>query len=571
MYKSIIDFFETGKDKTVNWFARFQDIFFGISLITGSTAMLPFGIASLFARNFVIGIVLTLCGALYVAIFFYARKKEGYGPVFSYLGAVILACAIVVLLCTGKENLMYVNLLSVIFPFSCLLLHVKRGAIFSFAMLTLCLVAGLIIGDTPFHQVAFFLVGIFVLVTTCGFIIISGELIDASDNKISDIQKKNEIQYEFIAKLSYQIRTPLNNIVAIGGLLNDTQLSSRQKDLMETILASANNMANVINVFASKIKSTEVTTRVNNIPFNLQTLMNSTVQLFVGQSEEYNIALALNIEAPQYFLEGDPVLIKQIFLNLIDTIIKNKKAEKINIFISYKASQGTEQLYDVKFEIKVSDQLDFDFENDWGRPEMISYSISSQLIASLSGDKLTYRYEKNYTILNFTLSFKRLTEEEIQKEVAENVSEQVETKEITPLRDLSKVDLKEAKVLLVEDNMINQRIVILSIQRLVKSITVANNGQEAVDKFKASKHDIILMDIQMPVMDGIQATKKIREIENTKRIVPTPIIAITANALAGDREHCLASGMDDYISKPFPVELLVKTMKKLLAIGSSSL
>jgi CheY-like chemotaxis protein len=124
-------------------------------------------------------------------------------------------------------------------------------------------------------------------------------------------------------------------------------------------------------------------------------------------------------------------------------------------------------------------------------------------------------------------------------------------------------------VLLVEDNLINQKIVILSIQKLVKNINVANNGQEALDKFNAGKHDIILMDIQMPVMDGIQATKKIREVELEKRIVPTPIIAITANALAGDREHCLASGMDEYISKPFQVEVLVSKMKNLLAVGSS--
>ena len=476
MFKSIVGLFETVKEKTVHWLAQFQDNFSGICLITGGVFTLSFGLVVLFADGLhASGIILTLSGIAFLAIFFYVRKKGTYK-----------------------------------------------------------------------------------------------QIIDASDTKISDVQKKNEIKDELIAQLSYQIRTPLNNIVAIGSLLNDTQLNSRQRDMMETILASANNMANVLNVFASKITSAEVVAKPNNVPFNLQTLMNSAVQLFVGQSEDYNIALILNIDSPQYILEGDPVLIKQIFLNLIDAIIKNKKSEKINIFITYRVNQGTEQLYDVNFEIKVSDKLDLDIENDWGRTEMINYTISSQLIANLSGNKPVCTYEKTYTVLRFILSFKKSNEEELKKEATVKASEHIEHKDAPPsLRDISKVDLKEAKVLLVEDNLINQKIVILSIQKLVKVINVANNGQEAVEKFKTSKHDIILMDIQMPVMDGIQATKKIREIELEKRIVPTPIIAITANALAGDREHCLASGMDEYISKPFQVETLVSKMKNLLAIGSS--
>ncbi|NJK97289.1 MAG: response regulator, partial [Bacteroidales bacterium] len=123
--------------------------------------------------------------------------------------------------------------------------------------------------------------------------------------------------------------------------------------------------------------------------------------------------------------------------------------------------------------------------------------------------------------------------------------------------------MKDSNVLLVEDNLINQKIVVLSIQKIVKNIDIANNGKEALDKFGTSKYDIILMDIQMPVMDGIIATKKIREIEQSTN-TSTPIIAITANALAGDKEICLAAGMDDYISKPFQVEVLIQKIKNLL-------
>jgi len=130
------------------------------------------------------------------------------------------------------------------------------------------------------------------------------------------------------------------------------------------------------------------------------------------------------------------------------------------------------------------------------------------------------------------------------------------------------VDLKEATILLVEDNPINQKIAVLSLNKYVKTIDVANNGKEALDKFGNNKYDLILMDIQMPVMDGITTTKKIREIEaSTGSPAHIPIIAITANALSGDKEMCLAAGMNDYISKPYQIEDLVHKMKNLLAGG----
>jgi CheY-like chemotaxis protein len=127
----------------------------------------------------------------------------------------------------------------------------------------------------------------------------------------------------------------------------------------------------------------------------------------------------------------------------------------------------------------------------------------------------------------------------------------------------NRVELNNANVLLVEDNAINQKIIILSLKNHVKNIDIANNGKDALDKFGTTKYDLILMDIQMPVINGIAATKKIRELELTSN-TQTPIIAITANALSGDKENCLAAGMNDYISKPFQVDVLVNKMKVLL-------
>ncbi|MBN1113409.1 MAG: response regulator [Bacteroidales bacterium] len=121
----------------------------------------------------------------------------------------------------------------------------------------------------------------------------------------------------------------------------------------------------------------------------------------------------------------------------------------------------------------------------------------------------------------------------------------------------------EKNILLVEDNIINQRIIILSLKNIVRKIDVANNGEEALNLFKKEKYDLILMDLQMPVMDGFVATKRIREIENTNK-THTPIIAVTANALLGDRDKCIDAGMDDYISKPFKIDVLIDKMAKLI-------
>ena len=138
-----------------------------------------------------------------------------------------------------------------------------------------------------------------------------------------------------------------------------------------------------------------------------------------------------------------------------------------------------------------------------------------------------------------------------------------EETELAPGQEKEKVTLKDANVLLVEDNLINQKIVLLSLKKVVKNVDVANNGKEALDKFGSVKYDVILMDIQMPVMNGIVTTKKIRNLEESSN-THTPIIAITANALLGDKEECLEAGTDDYISKPFQIETLIDKIEKLL-------
>ncbi|GHT23110.1 hypothetical protein FACS189430_05880 [Bacteroidia bacterium] len=406
-------------------------------------------------------------------------------------------------------------------------------------------------------------------------LILSDEATAAKDHKIDDSEKEIQAKNDYISQLSYQIRTPLNDIVGVSNMMNESNLTERQKDWMETILASASNLVDVMDLIGSKVSSKKIEIKSANVAFNLRDLLKNTIQLFVGQSEEYNIALKPNLNDSFDELYGDPIRFKQILLTLIDSIIKNKTSEKINIILSYIIEQETEQSITITFNVKVSDPLDISSNKD-----VLNYSIAAGLVELLGGKLLEVKGH-TFTTYSFSLQLEKVTEREKTAEKQEETkpAEPVNTAPTAPVTAAPEkiqavatsapVDLKNANILLVEDNLINQKIVILSIQKLVKNIDIANNGQEAVDKYLSdSKYDIVLMDIQMPIMDGLQATKKIREIEADSKATPIPIIAITANALAGDREHCLASGMNEYISKPFQVEVLVGKMKTLLHLGS---
>ena len=123
---------------------------------------------------------------------------------------------------------------------------------------------------------------------------------------------------------------------------------------------------------------------------------------------------------------------------------------------------------------------------------------------------------------------------------------------------------EKLSILLVEDNVLNQRIVTFSLKKYKHDVTIANNGLEAIDKFKEGKYDVVLMDIMMPVMDGLEATVKIRELENEmKADSRTPIIALTANTMDNDREKCISYGMDDFMAKPFDIEKLNQIFQEL--------
>lgn len=398
------------------------------------------------------------------------------------------------------------------------------------------------------------------------------------------LEQKNEskLREEYLAKLSHQIRTPLNNVMIISNMLSSASLEEKYKDMIDTIQASTNNLVNVLNSMV-EISSGDIQSQADfNISFNLNNTINNTIKLFAAQSQTVNFSIKIDENIPKNLL-GDPVKLKQIFLNIIENIIKNKSGNKVSVEIRVNLVSQAANSLELFFEVRSNNPLLLPQNEGYTQSiigenvisaasnqfyiDLLDLNITKKLVQS-NGGKLNVKLTSDDAAVNFNYKI-QVVPSEIKEPSKEAVDERAKesarpsTSVVEKATHQTNIDLSNANVLLVEDNLINQKIVILSLKKIVKNIEVANNGKEALDKFGTSKYDIILMDIQMPIMNGYVTTKKIREIESSTSS-HTPIIAITANALLGDREECLAAGMDDYISKPFQIEVLIQKMRNLL-------
>jgi len=401
--------------------------------------------------------------------------------------------------------------------------------------------------------------------------------INELEKQVLDQQNANKLNEQFIANLSHQIRTPLNNIMVISSILETSgTLDEKQKDLIDTIHASTNNLANVVN---SMVEISNVNFKERGdiyVPFNLQGTINSTLRLFSTQYDsDTSFNLKIDDSVPDT-LNGDPVKLKQIFLTLIENILKHKSSGKTIIFIKVTKKDETPEEIIINFGIDsnrpillpmnegrslfVTNETIYSSASTQAYIELLDLTITQKIIES-NGGELIINLSPQDAVFNFTYALRKGVS--MPTIAVPEISIETEKDTGKPLLPKVGMELEQASVLLVEDNLINQKIVVLSLKKLVKNIEIANNGKEALDKIASSRFDIILMDIQMPIMNGFVTTKKIREIEASSN-THTPIIAITANALLGDKEECLASGMDDYISKPFQIEVLIQKMKNLL-------
>jgi CheY-like chemotaxis protein len=364
-----------------------------------------------------------------------------------------------------------------------------------------------------------------------------------------DLSSMNERKDAVINDFSHKMREPLNNLVIIADLLMESGLNKKQMELLDTSVASTNNMVTSVNELTMQSAWNLIYENRKSIRFNLLSTIHNTIELY-NLKDKANIEFILNSkELSDFECLGDPIILKQIFLDLFNTIENHLSERAIKVTISLRKEKETELESLILIRIQTDERIVL-INDKHGEK-----NLAGRFIASARGN-FNQEFGNNYTILNILFPFSNTVIERRIKTASPKIEE------LTRKEKLPK-EMKNLKILLVEDNLINQKITLLTLMPLVHSIETASNGKEALDKFGMTNFDLILMDIQMPVMSGLLAAEKIRALElSTNSHVP--IIAITANAMIGDKEKCMSAGIDDYISKPFQPAALIEKIKNII-------
>jgi CheY-like chemotaxis protein len=394
--------------------------------------------------------------------------------------------------------------------------------------------------------------GIFVIAGTAIGLVIIRKVLSLNSiikESITSFSSQNERKDDVIIDFSHKIREPLNNLVIVVDMLMESGLQKKQKELLETFIASTNNMVTIVNELTMKSAGSLSYQQRKAIKFNLLSTIQNTIELY-NLKDKANIDFILNKkEFSELECFGDPIILKQIFLDLFSTIENqvSDRVAKVTINLKKEKETGSESYIGLRIQADQSIVM----IDDTGSER----SLAARLIASSSG---TFRQEvgSNSTVLNILLPYVSPASEPKQKPASHKIEELIQ-------KEKTHKEMKDLKILLVEDNLINQKITLLTLKPLVNMIDTAANGKEALDKFGTNTYDLILMDIKMPVMSGLVATEKIRALESTTNS-HVPIIAITANAMIGDKEKCLSAGIDDYISKPYQPAALISKIKNIL-------
>lgn len=386
-------------------------------------------------------------------------------------------------------------------------------------------------------------------------------------------ENANKAKSDFLATMSHEIRTPMNSILGMTYLLSETSLSNKQKDFVETINASGELLLSIINDILefSKIESGQI--ELEKTVFDLTDLVRTSGKILSGKADEKDLDLNWRV-APEVkpFRIGDPTRLRQIFINLLGNAIKFTDQGEVSLEVF-----NSDEPDVLKFCVKDTgigipedkqqtifdsfSQVETSVARKFGGTGL-GLTICKRLVELMDGRIWIESEEGKGTRFFFTA---RVPETD---QIPESAMEC--TRGFKNVEKPEEINLPPVHILVAEDIASNQKVMKLYLKRTPVTLDIAENGRTAVEKFTSNTYDLVLMDIEMPEMDGISATQAIRKWEQEKGSKKTPVIALTSHAFREHREKCFSAGCDGYLTKPIQKGELIEKIYQFKDIGSSS-
>lgn len=391
------------------------------------------------------------------------------------------------------------------------------------------------------------------------------EQLERLNQEVLDAAKEKE---RFFANMSHEVRTPMNGIFGMVNLLLEMDLDPIQREHLETIHSSSESLLNILDDILDYAKLNAKEMPLKPRPFELQKLIREVLLVYKANADARHIGLSATIceTLPERFV-ADDLRLKQILSNLTSNAIKFTDAGEVSVTVQSHRKAGRDQLLFQLHDsgIGISEDAGANLfapfrQIDSAKPRChsgtgLGLAISKNLV-ELMGGRIWFESEPGVgTTFFFTIDYEPATMEQEETLVSRRLLP-------PPVQEHQAREKGRSRVLLVEDNKVNQKVARLTLEQLGCDVTIANNGSEAVDLAEGPlPFDLILMDVNMPVMDGFEATTAIRRLDHPN--ASAPIFAMTGMVFEEDRERCFAAGMNDVINKPFSLQDLRQRLAHL--------
>lgn len=364
-----------------------------------------------------------------------------------------------------------------------------------------------------------------------------------------DAMRRARARANFLASMSHEIRTPLNGVLGMLGLAVESEQDSTKQHRLQIALSAGESLLGILNdiLDISKVEAGKL--NLENIPLDMRGLIEECTTLHTQQARNKGVELIAETDPgfPDQFL-GDPTRIRQILNNLLSNAIKFTDSGNVRITARYSENTLTIDVADTGIGMSKEglrrifspfSQADTQTTRLYGGTGL-GLTLCRQLIERMHGEIKVDSKEQQGTLFTVTLPLPVYSRRgtDTPGQLAES----------TDLPEISTQPQRSLRILLVEDNEVNQMVAGMLLKKMGHHADTAENGQLAIEALEQTHYDLILMDCQMPVMDGYETTRRIRKNPKWQDL---PIIAVTANVMQGDRDDCFASGMNDYITKPY--------------------